>query len=167
MCRRNASSIAFVEGLMERTMLRRNAAPRVALIAHDGRKSDLVEWATFNRGTLARCELVATGTTGSMVGEATGLPVDLLLSGPLGGDAQVGAMLVDAKLDLIVFFWDPLSSQPHDVDVKALLRLAVLYNVPIACNRASADFLISSPLFMDAAHLVHRRSERVASPTTP
>ena len=148
-------------------MLRRNAAPRVALIAHDGRKSDLVEWATFNRGTLSRCELVATGTTGSMVGEATGLPVELLLSGPLGGDAQVGAMLVDAKLDLIVFFWDPLSSQPHDVDVKALLRLAVLYNVPIACNRASADFLISSPLFMDAKHLVQRRSERVSSPTTP
>jgi len=152
---------------MERTLLRRGAAPRVALIAHDGRKHDLTEWATFNSGTLSRCALVATGTTGAMVAEATGLPVDLLLSGPLGGDAQVGAMLVDAKLDLIVFFWDPLTTQPHDVDVKALLRLAVLYNVPIACNRASADFLISSPLFMDAAHLVHRRSERVASPTTP
>jgi methylglyoxal synthase len=167
MCARNAIGSAFVVTNMERTMLRRGAAPRVALIAHDGRKHDLVEWATFNRGTLARCALVATGTTGAMVAEATELPVDLLLSGPLGGDAQVGAMLVDAKLDLIVFFWDPLSSQPHDVDVKALLRLAVLYNVPIACNRASADFLISSPLFMDAKHLVQRRSERVPSPTTP
>ena len=148
-------------------MVRRGSAPRVALIAHDGRKHDLTEWAMFNRGTLSRCELVATGTTGAMVAGATGLPVDLLLSGPLGGDAQVGAMLVDAKLDLIVFFWDPLTSQPHDVDVKALLRLAVLYNVPIACNRASADFLISSPLFLDAAHLVHRRAERITSPTTP
>ena len=152
---------------MDRIVPRRGAPPRVALIAHDGRKHDLTEWATFNRGTLSRCELVATGTTGAMVAAATGLPVDLLLSGPLGGDAQVGAMLVDAKLDLIVFFWDPLTSQPHDVDVKALLRLAVLYNVPIACNRASADFLISSPLFLDAGHLVQRRSERVAAPTTP
>ena len=127
----------------------------------------MVEWATFNRGTLARCAIVATGTTGAMVAKAAGLSIDLLLSGPLGGDAQVGAMLVDARLDLVVFFWDPLTSQPHDVDVKALLRLAVLYNVPIACNRASADFLISSPLFLDAGHLVQRRSERVAAPTTP
>jgi methylglyoxal synthase len=143
-------------------MDRQNGRPdgklRVALIAHDARKADLTEWATFNRGTLAGCDLVATGTTGSLVATATGLPVDLLRSGPLGGDAQVGAMLVDARLDLIVFFWDPLSSQPHDVDVKALLRLAVLYNVPIACNRSTADFLISSPLFHDAEHRVARRS---------
>jgi methylglyoxal synthase len=132
--------------------------PRVALIAHDGRKDDLTEWATFNRGTLARCTLIGTGTTGARVAEATGLPVDLLLSGPLGGDAQVGALLVEQKLDLIVFFWDPLSSQPHDVDVKALLRLAVLYNVPIACNRSTADFLISSPLFSDPAQLLGRRA---------
>src|ERR1700681_4596919 len=136
-------------GVMETQNGRRDGKPRVALIAHDGRKADLTEWATFNRGTLAGCELVAT---------ATGLQVDLLRSGPLGGDAQVGAMLVDARLDLIVFFWDPLTSQPHDVDVKALLRLAVLYNVPIACNRSTADFLISSPLFLDAEHLVARRS---------
>jgi methylglyoxal synthase len=166
MCTRNASTPNFVEILMDRTTLRRSAAPRVALIAHDGRKHDLTEWATFNRGTLARCELVATGTTGAMVAEATGLSVDLLLSGPLGGDAQVGAMLVDAKLDLVVFFWDPLTSQPHDVDVKALLRLAVLYNVPIACNRASADFLISSPLFLDAGNLVQRRAEHTSFRTT-
>jgi methylglyoxal synthase len=132
--------------------------PRIALIAHDARKADMTEWATFNRGTLSRCELVATGTTGTLVKKETGLEVELLLSGPLGGDAQVGALLVAARLDLIVFFWDPLTTQPHDVDVKALLRLAVLYNVPIACNRATADFLISSPLFLDDAHLARRRS---------
>ena len=121
--------------------------PRVALIAHDARKEDMTEWARFNAGTLARCDLVATGTTGARVTEATGLPIELLLSGPLGGDAQVGAMLVENRIDAVVFFWDPLTTQPHDVDVKALLRLAVLYNVPIACNRATADHLISSPLF--------------------
>jgi methylglyoxal synthase len=142
---------------MDKNIARRGTWPRVALIAHDGRKADLVEWAEFNRGTLAGCTLVATGTTGSMIAEQTGLTIDLLRSGPLGGDAQVGAMLVDARLDLIVFFWDPLTSQPHDVDVKALLRLAVLYNVPIACNRSTADFLISSPLFLDAENLGQRR----------
>lgn len=147
---------------MEHIMARRGIGPRVALIAHDGRKDDLTEWADFNRGTLEHCELIATGTTGSRIARATSLRIELLLSGPLGGDAQVGAMLVDAKLDLIVFFWDPLTSQPHDVDVKALLRLAVLYNVPIACNRATADFLISSPLFLDADHLVQRRSAHTA-----
>jgi methylglyoxal synthase len=140
-----------------------DAIPRVALIAHDARKDDLTEWATFNRGTLGRCALVGTGTTGARVADATGLHVELLLSGPLGGDAQVGALLVEQELDLIVFFWDPLSSQPHDVDVKALLRLAVLYNVPIACNRATADFLISSPLFGDAAQLRGRREALWAS----
>ncbi|GAC1579915.1 MAG: hypothetical protein NVS3B7_14190 [Candidatus Elarobacter sp.] len=139
------------------------APPRLALIAHDGRKADLTEWATFNRGTLSRCDIVATGTTGTRIAEATGLAITLLLSGPLGGDAQVGAMLVGGSLDAIVFFWDPLTSQPHDVDVKALLRLAVLYNVPIACNRATADFVISSPLFADRAHLRARRSTAEAS----
>ena len=121
--------------------------PRVALIAHDARKDDLIEWAKFNCGTLSGCALVATGTTGTLIAQETGLDIDLLLSGPLGGDAQVGAMLVEHQLDLVLFFWDPLTTQPHDVDVKALLRLAVLYNIPIACNRASADYLISSPMF--------------------
>ena len=129
---------------------------RVALIAHDARKADLTEWAKFNRDTRAGWSLVASGTTGALIAENTGLEVALLLSGPLGGDAQVGAMLVEHQLDLIVFFWDPLTTQPHDVDVKALLRLAVLYDVPIACNRATADFLISSPLFADEAHLRSR-----------
>jgi methylglyoxal synthase len=142
---------------MERQHVRQNP-PRVALIAHDARKADMTEWATFNRGTLGRCELVATGTTGATVAKETGLKIELLLSGPLGGDAQVGALLVGARLDLVVFFWDPLTTQPHDVDVKALLRLAVLYNVPIACNRSTADFLISSPLFLDNDHLDQRRS---------
>ena len=146
---------------METTTRKRGAVPevrpRAALIAHDARKEDMTEWVVYNRGTLGRCDLVATGTTGAQCAQATGLPIELLLSGPLGGDAQVGAMLVEQRLDLIVFFWDPLTSQPHDVDVKALLRLAVLYNVPIACNRASADFLISSPLFFDRDHLHERR----------
>lgn len=139
--------------------------PRVALIAHDARKTDLTEWAAYNRETLSRCSLVATGTTGSLIGEKTGLDIQLLLSGPLGGDAQVGAMLVEHQLDLVVFFWDPLTTQPHDVDVKALLRLAVLYNVPIACNRATADFLISSPLFADEAH-VRSRARRFQAPVS-
>jgi methylglyoxal synthase len=143
---------------MDHQTVRHTGPPRIALIAHDGRKADLTEWAEFNRGTLSNCKLVATGTTGTMITERTGLPIDLLRSGPLGGDAQVGAMLVDSKLDLIVFFWDPLTTQPHDVDVKALLRLAVLYNVPIACNRATADFLISSPLFLDQESHGRRRS---------
>lgn len=134
--------------------------PRVALIAHDAKKQDVVEWAVFNRGTLLNCRLHATGTTGMLVAEATGLEIDLLLSGPLGGDAQSGAMIAEGKLDLVVFFWDPLTTQPHDVDVKALLRLAVLYNVPMACNRATADFLISSHLFFDGEHR-ERRTEEV------
>ena len=132
----------------------------VALIAHDARKTDITEWAKFNREPLERCELVATGTTGKQISDATGLSIRLLKSGPLGGDAQIAAMLVDAKLDLVVFFWDPLASQPHDVDVKALLRLCVLYDVPTACNRATADFLISSPLFTDHAHVTRSRHRR-------
>jgi methylglyoxal synthase len=131
--------------------------PRVALIAHDTCKDDLTEWAYYNRGTLARCALHATGTTGQRIFEATGLSIERLLSGPAGGDAQVGAMLAEKRLDYMIFFWDPLTSQPHDVDVKALLRLAVLCNVPTACNRATADFLISSPLFFNPEVLRNRR----------
>jgi methylglyoxal synthase len=134
-----------------------SSLPRVALIAHDTCKDDLTDWAYYNRGTLARCALHATGTTGQRVFEATDLAIERLLSGPAGGDAQVGAMLAEKRLDYVIFFWDPLTSQPHDVDVKALLRLAVLCNVPTACNRATADFLISSPLFFDAEVLRDRR----------
>jgi methylglyoxal synthase len=119
---------------------------RIALIAHDNRKRDLLEWARYNRGTLSRHELYATGTTGTRVGAELDLPVKLFLSGPLGGDQQVGAGVAEGRIDFVIFFWDPLEPQPHDVDVKALLRIAVVYNVPIACNRASADFMLSSPL---------------------
>ena len=119
---------------------------RIALIAHDNMKTDLLEWATYNRGTLGRHELFATGTTGGMLSSTLDLTVQRFRSGPLGGDQQVGAGVAEGKIDFIIFFWDPLAPHPHDVDVKALLRLAVVYNVPIACNRATADFLLSSPL---------------------
>jgi len=119
---------------------------RIALIAHDNRKEDLLEWARFNRGTLGRHELFGTGTTGGLIASELGLPVTRFLSGPLGGDQQVGAGIAEGRIDLVIFFWDPLQSQPHDVDVKALLRVTVVHNTPIACNRATADFLLSSPL---------------------
>ncbi|MCX7022656.1 MAG: methylglyoxal synthase [bacterium] len=119
---------------------------RIALIAHDNRKTDLVAWARYNRSVLAHHELYGTGTTGRVISEELGLPVFRFKSGPLGGDQQVGALIAEGGLDFVIFFWDPLEPHPHDVDVKALLRIAVVYNVPIACNRASADFIISSPL---------------------
>ena len=110
------------------------------------RTIDLVEWATFNRQLLLRHDLVATGTTGTLLEEQLGAGVLKLQSGPLGGDQQLGAMIADDAIDFLVFFWDPLEPQPHDPDVKALLRIAVVWNIPVACNRASADFMISSPL---------------------
>jgi len=119
---------------------------RIALVAHDGRKQDMREWAEFNRDLLAGHILFATGTTGRMLSEEVGLPVTRFHSGPLGGDQQIGARIADGEIDLLVFFWDPLEPHPHDHDVKALLRVAVLWNIPVACNRATADFLVSSPL---------------------
>lgn len=119
---------------------------QIALIAHDNRKLDLLEWARFNRETLAQHELYATGTTGALLADELALPVNRFLSGPLGGDQQVGAAIAEGRIDFVIFFWDPLEPHPHDVDVKALLRIAVVYNVPIACNRATADFVLSSPL---------------------
>jgi methylglyoxal synthase len=129
---------------------------RVALIAHDHCKADLLDWARYNRGTLSGHELYATGTTGSLLATELGLPVTRFLSGPLGGDQQVGAGIVEGRIDFVIFFWDPLQPQPHDVDVKALLRIAVVHNVPIACNRATADFLLSSPL-------MHREYDRMVA----
>ncbi len=119
---------------------------RIALVAHDGRKQDMREWAEFNRDVLAGHSLSATGTTGRMLSEEVGLPVTRFHSGPFGGDQQIGARIADGEIDLLVFFWDPLAPHPHDHDVKALLRVAVLWNIPVACNRATADFIISSPL---------------------
>jgi len=116
-------------------------------VAHDNKKSDLVEWADFNKQTLALHNLYATEDTGKRIIEKTSLRITLLKSGSYGGDMELGALIANKKLDYLIFFWDPLKSLPHDVDVKALLRIAVLYNVPTACNRATADLIISSPLF--------------------
>jgi len=121
----------------------------IVLVAHDAKKKDMVDWAKFNKGTLGKFEIYATRATGERIIKDVGLRVKLLLSGALGGDSQVGAMIAEKRVDLIVFFWDPLSIQPHDVDIKAVLRLAVLHDVPIACNRSTADFLISSPLLRE------------------
>jgi len=119
---------------------------RIGLVAHDNKKRDLVEWARYNLAILGRHELWATGTTGTLLEREIGRPIVKLQSGPLGGDQQLGALIAEGRIDFLVFFWDPLEPQPHDPDVKALLRLAVVWNIPIACNRASADFMVSSPL---------------------
>ena len=122
------------------------ARKRIALIAHDNKKPELIEWAIYNRTILASHELYGTGTTGRMIEEALDQPVKRLLSGPLGGDQQIGAMVAENRIDVMIFFWDPMEAQPHDPDIKALLRLGVVWNIPFACDRATADFLMTSPL---------------------
>jgi len=119
---------------------------KIALVAHDNKKRDLVEWAKYNRDLLAHHKVYATGTTGGILERELGFGVTKLQSGPLGGDQQIGARIADGEINFLIFFWDPLEPMPHDPDVKALLRMAVVWNIPIACNRASADFMISSPL---------------------
>jgi methylglyoxal synthase len=119
---------------------------KIGLVAHDHKKADLIEWAKFNRDLLAHHRVYATGTTGDVLEQALGFEIHKLQSGPLGGDQQIGAKIVENEIDFLIFFWDPLEPMPHDPDVKALLRMAVVWNIPIACNRATADFMISSPL---------------------
>ncbi|MBA4056860.1 MAG: methylglyoxal synthase, partial [Marivirga sp.] len=116
---------------------------RVALIAHDNKKKELIEWTKFNLESMLKCEIFATGTTGMLIEKEIGLPVHRLHSGPLGGDQQIGALISEGKIDVLIFFWDPLEPLPHDPDIKALLRLAVVWNIPVACNRSTADYLFA------------------------
>ena len=127
---------------MQTPVRKMSSAKRIALVAHDNKKNELIEWAVYNKTALARHWLYGTGTTGTLVEEALGQPVSKFLSGPLGGDQQIGSRIAEGKIDMLIFFWDPMEAQPHDPDIKALLRLAVTWNIPFACDRATADFIL-------------------------
>ncbi len=143
----------------------------IALVAHDNRKSDLVEWVKVNKEILSKHFLCGTGTTARILADATDLPITAFNSGPLGGDQQIGSRIVEGQIDFMIFFWDPLAAQPHDPDVKALLRIAALYDIPVASNQSTADFLITSPLMdqnysrkvIDYAKRLKMRSEKFAN----
>jgi methylglyoxal synthase len=148
---------------------------KIALVAHDSKKLDLLEWARFNRDLLAAHDLYATGTTGDLLARGADLEIIKLKSGPWGGDQQIGAKIADGEIDFLIFFWDPLETQPHDTDVKALLRIAVVWNIPVACNRATADFIVSSQLMAedyerivpDYQGYVGRRDVAYSTPAKP
>jgi methylglyoxal synthase len=134
---------------MEYQNLAMKEKKKIALVAHDNKKHDLLEWAKYNKDLLAKHKLYATGTTGTLLEQELEVEINKLQSGPLGGDQQIGAKIADGEVDFIIFFWDPLEPHPHDPDVKALLRIAMVWNIPVACNRSSADFMISSPLMSE------------------
>lgn len=126
---------------------------RIALVAHDNKKQELIAWAKHNKEILSGHELYGTGTTGKLIEEEVGLQVNKLRSGPMGGDLQIGSLIADNKIGVVIFFWDPMEAQPHDPDIRALLRICVVWNIPIACDRSTADFIITSPLFQQEYEL--------------